>query len=132
MIEPATLPFRDRTHAGRVLSAKLNAYENRLDVVVLALPRGGIPVAAEVARYLRVPLDVFVVRKLGVPGHEELAMGAIGSGGVRVINHDVVRQLGVTDYEIERETRKEQQELVRHEKAYRGHAKPLRVRDQST
>jgi putative phosphoribosyl transferase len=81
-----TLPFRNRSEAGRFLAAKLDAYANRPDVIVLALPRGGLPVAYEVARALGAPLDVFLVRKLGVPGHEELAMGAIATGGVRVLN----------------------------------------------
>src|ERR1051325_553405 len=83
--------FRDRTDAGRQLAARLTAYADRSDVLVLALPRGGVPVAYEVARALHVPLDVFLVRKLGLPGHEELAMGAIASGGVRVINDEVIR-----------------------------------------
>src|SRR5947209_11357417 len=96
--------FRDRSEAGRVLAAKLAAYRNRPDVLVLALPRGGVPVAFEVARALHAPLDVFLVRKLGVPGHEELAMGAIASGGVRVLNEDVVRALGIPDEWIEAAT----------------------------
>src|SRR4030088_547412 len=87
--------FRDRREAGRSLAAKLAAYANRPDVIVLGLPRGGVPVAYEVARALDAPLDVFLVRKLGVPGHEELALGAIATGGVRVINHDVVRRLRI-------------------------------------
>ena len=87
--------FRDRTDAGRQLAAKLAAYADRSDVLVLALPRGGVPVAFEVARELHAPLDVFLVRKLGVPGHEELAMGATASGGVRVLNEDVVRPLRI-------------------------------------
>ena len=87
-------PFRNRTEAGRVLAQELMAYANRDDVIVLALPRGGVPVAFEVARALHAPLDVFVVRKLGVPGHKELAMGAIASGGIRVLNEAVVRALG--------------------------------------
>src|SRR5213082_1213138 len=89
--------YRDRTEAGRQLAAELTAYADRSDVLVLALPRGGVPVAYEVARALRAPLDVFLVRKLGVPGHEELAMGAIASGGVRVLNDEVVRVLRVPD-----------------------------------
>src|SRR5712672_3361434 len=89
--------FRDRADAGRQLAAKLAGYANRPDVLVLALPRGGVPVAFEVARALHAPLDVFLVRKLGVPGHEELAMGAIASGGVRVLNEDVVRMLHIPD-----------------------------------
>src|SRR5467141_392260 len=84
--------FRDRRDAGRLLAAKLEKYANRPDVLVLALPRGGVPVAYEVSKQIGAPLDVFLVRKLGVPGYEELAMGAIASGGVRVINEDVVRQ----------------------------------------
>ena len=88
-------PFRDRTHAGRFLAERLRQYANRRDVLVLALPRGGVPVAYEVAKALHVPMDIFLVRKLGVPGHEELAMGAVASGGVRVINEDVVRSLGI-------------------------------------
>ena len=90
-----TLPFRDRRDAGRQLAAKLIAYANQPDVIVLGLPRGGVPVAAEVAEALGAPLDVFLVRKLGVPGHEELAMGAIASGGVRVLNEDVVGPLAI-------------------------------------
>ena len=105
------LPFRDRREAGRLLAARLTAYANRPDVLVLALPRGGVPVAYEVARALNAPLDVFLVRKLGVPGHEELAMGAIASGGVRVINDDLVRALRIPDELIEAIVAKEQQEL---------------------
>ncbi|MGH2367703.1 MAG: phosphoribosyltransferase, partial [Chloroflexota bacterium] len=88
--------FRDRAEAGQVLAAGLAAYANRPDVIVLALPRGGLPVGFEVAKALGAPLDVFLVRKLGVPGHEELAMGAIASGGVRVLNHDVVDTLFIS------------------------------------
>ena len=93
--------FRDRTEAGRRLAGKLSAYANRPDVIVLALPRGGVPVAFEVAQALKAPLDVFVVRKLGVPGHEEFAMGAIGTGGVRVLNDQVVKTLGIPPYAID-------------------------------
>src|SRR2546430_3494765 len=93
--------FRDRTEAGRFLAEKLAGYANRQDVLVLALPRGGVPVAYEVARALNAPLDVFLVRKLGVPGHEELAMSAVAAGGVRVLNEDVVRALGIPAYMIE-------------------------------
>src|SRR5712664_700860 len=93
-------PFRDRVEAGRMLATTLQEYANRGDVVVLALPRGGVPVGFEVAKALHAPLDVFVVRKLGVPGHEELAMGAIASGGVRVLNDDVVRSAGVGKDEL--------------------------------
>jgi putative phosphoribosyl transferase len=112
--------FRDRAHAGEQLARGLSAYANRPDVLVLALPRGGVPVAFEAAYALRAPLDVFLVRKLGVPGHEELAMGAIASGGIRVINQDVVRALGITRPEIEAVAAAEQRELERRERRYRG------------
>src|SRR5918996_3025742 len=95
MISRTSRPFRNREQAGRVLAEHLKGYANRPDVIVLALPRGGVPVAAEVALALRAPLDVFVVRKLGTPGHEEVAMGAIASGGVRVLNDDVVNVLNL-------------------------------------
>src|SRR5438034_5933230 len=103
-------PFRDRTEAGRLLAAKLTAYADRPDVIVLALPRGGVPVAYEVARALDAPLDVFLVRKLGVPGHEEFAFGAIATGGIRVINGDIVRGLGIPPAVIEVIAAREQQE----------------------
>src|SRR5215208_1960058 len=89
--------FRDRTEAGKYLATKLQDYKDRPDVLVLALPRGGVPVAFEVAQALRVPLDIFLVRKLGVPGHEELAMGAISTGGVRVLNEDIVTYLHIPE-----------------------------------
>jgi putative phosphoribosyl transferase len=114
------VPFRDRTEAGRLLATRLTRYANRPDVLVLALPRGGVPVALEVAKALHAPLDVFLVRKLGVPGHEELAMGAIASGGVRVINRDVVDGLRIPRAVIEAVTQREQQELERRERLYRG------------
>src|SRR4030081_1568100 len=88
--------YRDRSEAGRELATKLTAYAHRQDVLVLALPRGGVPVGYEVAKALQAPLDVFVVRKLGVPGHEELAMGAIATGGVHALNQDVLRALGIS------------------------------------
>jgi putative phosphoribosyl transferase len=112
--------FRDRTEAGQLLAEKLTAYAGRPDVLVLALPRGGVPVAYEVARALGVPLDVFVVRKMGLPGHEELAMGAIASGGVCVLNDEVVRGLKVPGRVIEAVAARELQELERRERAYRG------------
>jgi putative phosphoribosyl transferase len=112
--------FVDRRDAGRVLASRLPKYAGRDDVVVLALPRGGVPVAYEVASALGVPMDVFLVRKLGTPGHRELAMGAIASGGVRVLNEDVVHWYGISDSAIERVTREEQEELERRERAYRG------------
>src|SRR5712672_2971010 len=111
--------FRDRREAGRLLAAKLAAYANRPDVIVLALPRGGVPVAYEVARALGAPLDVFLVRKLGVPGHEELAMGAIASGGVRVLNQDVVQALRIPPEVIDRVTDREWEEVRRRERDYR-------------
>jgi putative phosphoribosyl transferase len=124
--EPEIHPiFRDRADAGRVLAARLAGFAGRNDVIVLALPRGGVPVAYEVARALGVPMDVFLVRKLGLPGHEELAMGAIASGGVRLINDDVVRAYNVTTAEIEAVASAEQKELERRERAYRdGRALP--------
>ena len=121
-------PFRDRSEAGRLLAAKLAAYANRPDVLVLALPRGGVPVAYEVARALNAPLDVFVVRKLGVPGHEELAMGAVATGGVRVLNEQVVDGLRIPDYVIDAVAAQEQQELARRERLYRGGRPPPDVR----
>ena len=117
--------YRDRIEAGKRLAAELAEYANRADVLVLALPRGGVPVAFEVAEALHAPLDVFLVRKLGVPGHEELAMGAIATGGVRVINEDVVRYLNIPDEVIETVAMDEQRELERRERAYRdGRAAP--------
>src|SRR6267378_3153820 len=113
-------PFRDRREAGRFLAEKLAAYANRPDLVVLALPRGGVPVAYEVARALGAPLDVFVVRKLGGSGHEEFAMGAVATGGVRVLNKEVVNGLRIPEYVIDAVAAQEQQELARRERLYRG------------
>ncbi len=113
------LPFRDRAHAGQLLSHKLKAYADRHDVLILALPRGGVPVAREIARLLHAPLDVFLVRKLGAPGQEELAMGAIASGGVRVLNDEVVQALRVSSRVIDFVTARESQELARREHLYR-------------
>ena len=120
--------FRDRSEAGRLLASRLAEYAHRPDVLVLALPRGGVPVGYEVARALDAPLDVFVVRKLGVPGHEELAMGAIASGGVRIENTDVVRALGISREMLDRVTEVEQRELDRREREYRGDRGPPDVR----
>jgi len=120
--------FRDRREAGRVLAQELAAYARRPDVVVLALPRGGVPVAYEVARALGAPLDVFLVRKLGVPGHEELAMGAVATGGVRVLNDQVVRALGIPPDVIDMVAAWEQQELARRERLYRGDRPPPDVK----
>jgi putative phosphoribosyl transferase len=111
--------FRDRREAGQILARTLMAYADRQDVIVLALPRGGVPVAWEVARALHAPLDVFLVRKLGLPGHEELAMGAIASGGVRILNADLVRALRLSPDDIEAAVEKEQHELERRERLYR-------------
>ena len=112
--------FRNRRDAGRRLAAELRTYANRSDVIVLALPRGGVPVGYEVATALGVPLDVFVVRKLGLPWHEELAMGALASGGVRILDDDLIRVARVSTQDIERVTATEQVELERRERRYRG------------
>src|SRR2546421_8594574 len=113
-------PFRDRAEAGRLLADRLRHYAGRDDVIVLALPRGGVPVGYEVAKALGAPLDVLVVRKLGVPGHEELAMGAVASGGALVLDEGVVQTLGISDAEIRRIVEAELRELERREAAYRG------------
>ncbi len=117
---PQSTIFRDRTDAGRLLADELLHYGGRDNVLVLALPRGGVPVAAEVARRLALPLDVFVVRKLGVPGHEELAMGAIAPGGVRVLNEDVISAISAPAEIIEAVAIIEREELERRERLYRG------------
>jgi putative phosphoribosyl transferase len=114
--------FRDRRHAGQLLAGALREFEKQPDLVVLGLPRGGVPVAAEVARRLEVPLDVMVVRKLGLPGWEELAMGAIASGDVRVLNEKVIEGSGVSSETIDRAAEAELEELHRRELAYRGRA----------
>jgi putative phosphoribosyl transferase len=124
--------FRDRVEAGDLLASRLGHYAGRAgaaqagaaEVLVLALPRGGVPVGARVAQALGAPLDVFVVRKLGVPGHEELAMGAIASGGVRVHNEEVVRKLHIDDATLQRVAEVEEQELARRERSYRGQRPP--------
>src|SRR5207302_668131 len=120
--------YQDRRHAGRVLAAALREYAGRPDVIVLALPRGGVPVAYEVATRLGLPLDVFVVRKLGVPGHEEFAMGAIATGGVRVLNEELARTLGMPERVLDAVAAREQQELARRERLYRGQRPPPEVR----
>src|SRR6195256_1621734 len=111
--------FRDRREAGRQLAQHLAAYANRPDVLVLALPRGGVPVAYEVARALHAPLDVFLVRKLGVPGHEEYAMGAVASGGVRVLNSELIEALHIPDEVVDEVIAGEERELERRERLYR-------------
>jgi putative phosphoribosyl transferase len=126
-----TLPFQDRSEAGRLLARALDAYRARPGVLVLALPRGGVPVAFEVAEYLDAPLDVFLVRKLGVPGQPELAFGAIASGGVRVLNEDVVSMMGMNAGEIEQATARERVELVRRDRHYRGGRPALDVKDKT-
>lgn len=124
-----TIVFSDRREAGQALAGKLTAYAGRTDVIVLALPRGGVPVGYEVARALKAPLDVFVVRKLGVPGQEELAMGAIATSGVRVLNEDIVESLSVPAQVIDAVAAREETELLRRERLYRGRMRkgPLRV-----
>ena len=128
---PAHPLFRDRTEAGRILAGELAGYAGRSDVVVLALPRGGVPVAYQVARALGAPLDVFLVRKLGLPGHEELAMGAIASGGIRLINEDVVDAYRVSDAQIAAVTATEQRELERRERLYRDNRPLPSLRDRT-
>ena len=123
--------FRNRSDAGKFLATKLTDYANRTDVVVLALPRGGVPVAYEVAQKLKAPLDVFVVRKLGVPGFSELAMGAIAGGGVRVLNEDVISYLDIQEPVIDQVAAMELSELQRRERLYRGAHPPLNVRGQT-
>ena len=113
-------PFTDRTDAGRQLAGQLASYSGRSDVLVLALPRGGVPVAAEVARSLAAPFDVFLVRKLGVPGHEELAMGAVAEGGVRVLNESLIDELAIPESAVDRVAKQEQLELERRAQAFRG------------
>lgn len=122
-------PYEDRRHAGAELAAHLGQFKGRRDVVVLGLPRGGVPVAYEVARALDAPLDVFVVRKLGLPAHPELAMGAIASGGVRVLNDSVVSYYRIPDAAIDEVARTEEAELNRRERAYRDGRTPIELRD---
>lgn len=121
--------FPNRSEAGRLLAEKLGKYTDRDDVIVLGLPRGGVPVANEVAKRLRAPLDVFVVRKLGVPGFEELAAGAIASGGVRVLNEDVMRAIPHADEAIETVTARETAEMQRREQTYREGRPAPELRD---
>jgi putative phosphoribosyl transferase len=120
--------FSDRAEAGRVLTEQLRHYAGRPDVIVLALPRGGVPVGYEVARALHAPMDIFVVRKLGIPGHEELAMGAVATGGVRVLNDQVIKGLSIPGFVIDAAANWELQELERRERLYRGHRPPPEVR----
>ncbi|MDJ0675424.1 MAG: phosphoribosyltransferase [Calothrix sp. MO_167.B42] len=124
-----TFKFSNRTEAGKMLAQKLTAYTNRKDVLVLALPRGGVPVGSEVAKALNAPLDVCIVRKLGVPGHKELAMGAIANGGVRILNYDVVGWLNISSATIEKVAAHELRELQRRDRVYRGDRSPPNVRN---
>jgi predicted phosphoribosyltransferase len=127
--EPSMALFKDRRDAGRTLAQKLVAYRGRADVIVLALPRGGVPVAYEVASALDAPLDIFLVRKLGLPGQEELAIGAVASGGIRVLNEDVIQALHVPPRVIEAVARQALQELERREREYRADRPVLEIRD---
>ena len=119
--------FQDRAEAGRALAHRLQGYEREPNVIVLGIPRGGVPVAFEVAAKLHAPLDVFVVRKLGVPGHVELGFGAIASGGMRFLDSEIVEAVGITNEAIEEVTAREKRELERRERAYRGGRSPLSV-----
>lgn len=123
--------FRNRTEAGQLLAKRLQAYADCPDVLVLALPRGGVPVAFEIAKVLNAPLDICIVRKLGVPGHKELAMGAIALGGARVINQDVVDWLHISEAAIDAVTNMERQELERRDRVYRGNRPPPEIRDRT-
>jgi len=125
--EAEDMVFESRVDAGRRLASQLGAYANRKDVIVLAIPRGGVPVAFEVAAALNAPLDVFVSRKLGVPGQEELAFGAIANGGVRLLDGEIVEALGIAHADVERISANVRKELERREKLYRGGRQPLVV-----
>jgi len=129
--ETELIVFEDRADAGRRLASRLGAYRNRKDVVVLGIPRGGVPVAFEVAAALDAPLDVFVSRKLGVPGQEELAFGAVASGGVRILDREITEAVGISDAEVERITANVRKEVERREKVYRGGRQPLMVQGQT-
>lgn len=123
--------FLDRRDGGRQLAEKLSEYADQPDVIALALPRGGVPVAYEVARVLDIPLDLLIVRKLGLPGREELAIGAIASGGIRILNEDIVHALSVDPGVIDRVTEREMEELQRRQQQYRGDRAAIEVRDRT-
>lgn len=123
--------FPNRRNAGRELAQKLLKYRSRSDVTVLALPRGGVPVAYEVTLALKVPLDIWIVRKLGLPGQEELAIGAVSSGGIRILNHDIIQAVGLRKSTIDKVTEQELEELKRREQQYRGNRPPIDVRDRT-
>lgn len=124
-------PFKDRRDAGRKLAQKLSAYAGQPHILILALPRGGVPVAYEVALALNVPLDIFIVRKLGLPGRDELAIGAVASGGVRVLNSDIVRMLSIPEEVINFVVKRELQELQRREKLYKRDRPFVEVQDRT-
>lgn len=126
-----TALFDDRIAAGKALARELSDFAGRDDVLILALPRGGVPVAFEIAQYLPAPLDIMLVRKLGTPGYQELAMGAIASGDVIVMNEGIVRQLGIEQQAVDREIEQERQELRRRERVYRGDRAPYPIAEQT-
>jgi putative phosphoribosyl transferase len=123
--------FVDRTEAGQILATKLKAFAKRIDVIVLGLPRGGVPVAFEVAKALYLPLDVCLVRKLGVPGYKELAMGAIASDGIRVLNYDIISSLGISSHKIDEVAARELRELQRRDQVYRGDRPSPNLKDRT-
>lgn len=123
------LPFKNRIEAGQLLAEVLKVYAGRTDVLILALPRGGVPVAFEVAQALKAPLDLMLVRKLGVPGQEELAMGAIATGGMRILNQELVEGLNIPEAALEAVVNKEKRELERRERAYRGDRPVPKIRN---
>ncbi|MDB6123011.1 MAG: Phosphoribosyltransferase [Pedosphaera sp.] len=122
-----TAQFQDRYQAGRFLASRLSRYANNPSVLVLGLPRGGVPVAYEVACALNAPLDVFLVRKMGVPGYEELAVGAVASGGIRILNQEVIQRLGISERMIEAMAQEKLQELERRERIFRGNREPMEI-----
>jgi len=130
-LDEESVIFQDRADAGRKLALKLEAYANRKDVIVLGIPRGGVLVACEVAKALRAPLDIFVSRKLGVPGQEELAFGAVASGGVRILDHEIIEEALISEQQVEAATRRARQELERRESLYRGARPPVKIENRT-